>query len=343
MGTHHPAFDRNGRTATPNWADVISECVDHVPVIEASGGLGAGLLCSADGLVLTNTHVAGHDDLTVVFKDGTRVNALPVYEHRTLDLTLVQAAIGHRGFFDLPARLATQYQAGEEVLAIGHPRGLTHSPSRGIISHERRLIRDHAFVQTDVAINPGNSGGPLLDPQGRLVGINTETVADSQGLSLAIPVDDVFAFWNDFVHNAGRLGRRVANATEVGSRIRPRTPSEIVKAAASLADCVLGESQNNEWYATTRSGRAYLVSASESFFSVTHHLGTYKSPALPLQWLRWQARFQYIRFWMEDQRVYLGCWREFQDLDVSEAARTMTEIASALDNHADTLRQYLGD
>lgn len=319
-----------------------------MPVVLASDGYGAGLLCSADGLVLTNTHVAGQNDLTVVFKDQTRVNALPVYEHKALDLSLIRAAVRTPDYFDLPGRLAMHYEAGEEVLAIGHPRGQTHTASRGIISHERRQTRDQAFVQTDVAISPGNSGGPLLDVEGRLVGINTETIADSQGLSLAIPVDAVFAFWNDFVHNGGRLGRRVATETEILSRTQPKTPAEVVQSAASLAGVVLEEDLNArhaQYWATTRSGWVYLVAASDDFFLLTHFLGNYRSnnAALPLQLLRWQSLFNYVRFSMEASTVRLEHSRDFQDLDVSEAARSMTEMEQAIDDYADKIRPYLDD
>ena len=350
MARYRPSFDRLDRSTTPSWVPVVRECVDYVPVVEAADGFGAGLLCSGDGLVLTNAHVAGHDDLTVIFKDQTRVNALPVYEHQALDLILIRAAIRTRSYFDLPNRLATHYEAGEEVLAIGHPRGHTHTASRGIISHERRLTHGRAFVQTDVAINPGNSGGPLLDPEGSLVGINTETVADSQGLSLAIPVDEVFAFWNDFIHNAGRLGRRIATETEILSRTRPRTPREVVRAAASLASVALEETPSSReegregWYwATTRSGSRYLIGANEDHFSLTYQLGNYRSnnPALPLQLLRWQRDFDYVRFSMDAATVSLGCQRDFKDLDVSEAARSMIEIEQAIDDYADRLQPHL--
>lgn len=348
MARSSSLFDRFGREAAPSWVPVVRECVDYVPVIEAPDGFGAGLLCSADGLVLTNAHVAGHDDLNVVFKDHTRVNALPVYEHSSLDLTLVRAAVQTRGYFDLPNRLAAEYEAGQEVLAIGHPRGHTHTASRGIISHDHRLMRDQAFVQTDVAINPGNSGGPLLDVQGHLVGINTETVADSQGLSLAIPVDAVFAFWNDFVYEQGRLGTRIATETEIRSRTLPREPGEIVQAAASLADVATEQAEggrDGSYWATTRTGHVYHAYADRSYFMLTHVFGKYRgnNPDLTLQLLRWQREFHYVKFEMDGSILRLGCWRDFEDLDVSEAARSMTEMERAIDHYADQLRPYIED
>ena len=133
-----PLFGRFGQSATPSWPPVVRECVDYVPVIEgADGGFGAGLLCSENGLMLTNAHVAIHDALTVVLKDGTRVNGLPLYEHTVLDLAVVQMQTRSPSYFNLRERIAPRYEAGDEVLAIGHPHGLTHTVTRGIISQER--------------------------------------------------------------------------------------------------------------------------------------------------------------------------------------------------------------
>src|SRR5205823_4609112 len=90
--------------------------------------------------------------------------------------------------------VAPDAQAGDDVLAIGHPRGFAFTSTRGIISATRRRLPDGEYVQTDVAINPGNSGGPLLDQQGRLVGLNTRVTVDAQGLGFAIGGEEVRAY-----------------------------------------------------------------------------------------------------------------------------------------------------
>jgi serine protease Do len=83
---------------------------------------------------------------------------------------------------------------GEPVIAIGNPFGLSNSVTTGVISALNRSIRTehrtfHGFLQTDASINPGNSGGPLLNAEGKLIGINTAVYGDGQGIGFAIPID----------------------------------------------------------------------------------------------------------------------------------------------------------
>jgi serine protease Do len=83
---------------------------------------------------------------------------------------------------------------GEPVIAIGNPFGLSHTVTTGVISALERSIRAedrvyHGFIQTDASINPGNSGGPLLNAEGKLIGINTAVYNGAQGIGFAIPID----------------------------------------------------------------------------------------------------------------------------------------------------------
>ena len=139
-----------------NWKPIIQECRHFVPVIEGTH-LGAGLLFSPDGLIVTNAHVV--DDagtLMVDLHDGTRAKGAMIHrDERGADLAIVRAAIHTQRFYRLPDRLADGYDDGDEVLAIGHPRGLQFTSTTGIISQRRRDFRDRPFpfVQTDVAID----------------------------------------------------------------------------------------------------------------------------------------------------------------------------------------------
>ena len=346
---------RKSVNAQAGWTSVVRECVHYVPIIQGSTHLGAGLLASNDGLVLTNAHVAGNDTLTVELKDGTRVKALPVYEHKTLDLAVVKAAFRTKEHFELPERLAVDYEAGDEVLAIGHPRGLHFSTATGIISHDRRELDDQVFVQADVAINPGSSGGPLLDPKGYLVGIITSMMSESDRLGFAIPVGEVYAFWNDFIYNTNRKGKRRAIPTdeEIASRSRSLTPDELIHAAAPLAgvqmeiDVKARSAGRDGWYwATSASGREFRVTIDDHAFLLERHIGNYRShnPALPLQLLRWQGEFDYVRFKVTSGNgVSFWCSRNFEDLDVSEAALALGEMVKAIDAYDDIARKALND
>jgi S1-C subfamily serine protease len=156
---------------------------------------GSGIIFDANGLILTNHHVVegNPSSLTVHLNDGREFDAT-VYGVDTLtDLAIVQvkasglptAAIGD----------SSSIQVGQQAIAIGSPLGtFTDSVTSGIISAVGRSIPVESgqltnLIQTDTAINPGNSGGPLLDPSGKVIGINTAVASQSQGIGFAIPID----------------------------------------------------------------------------------------------------------------------------------------------------------
>ena len=115
---------------------------------------------------------------------------------------------------------------GETVIAIGNPLGLENSVTTGVISAPKRRLPDgeggvSVFIQTDALINPGNSGGPLLDINGRLIGINTAIIQQAQGIGFAIPI---------------KVVRRIVEDLITHGRIRPAysgiLPGEISKPMA---------------------------------------------------------------------------------------------------------------
>ncbi len=156
---------------------------------------GSGVIFDANGLILTNHHVvAGNPStLTVHLKDGRSLPAT-IYGVDTLtDLAIVK--VNETGLPTAPIGDSASIQVGQQAIAIGSPLGeFTDSVTSGIISAIGRTIDVEGgtltnLIQTDTAINPGNSGGPLLDPSGRVIGINTAVAGDSQGIGFAIPID----------------------------------------------------------------------------------------------------------------------------------------------------------
>jgi len=171
-----------------------------------TGGIGSGVIVSADGLILTNAHVASPRsvELSVTLASLERVNATLVgWDHWT-DLALLRidlADVKRRGLKFTYAQFADSDDLfpGETVYAVGTPHGLTRTVTRGIISNNRRYFADNrgvkgyetglfnTWLQTDAAINPGNSGGPLVDEKGRVVGINSRGYLGADNLAFAIP------------------------------------------------------------------------------------------------------------------------------------------------------------
>lgn len=179
----------------------VERIAPSVVNVAAKGGrtpksLGSGVIVHPGGLVLTNAHVV--EDARrpgakiVVYRAGRAVEATLLAGSPDDDLALLQIKMpaGARAATlspDLP-------RIGQTCLAIGNPFGLEHSVSKGIVSARGRRLRlggtlvPGTFLQTDAAINPGNSGGPLIDLQGRVIGLTTATrKGSSAGIGFAIP------------------------------------------------------------------------------------------------------------------------------------------------------------
>lgn len=171
---------------------------------------GSGFLISADGKILTNSHVVANErQLEVTLSDQSRYKARLLSRDETNDLALLQIEprkklpVLHLGDSDA-------LQVGQKVLAIGNPFGLEGTLTVGIVSSLGRSIRGEndqtleGLIQTDAAINPGNSGGPLLDSGGNVVGINTAILGPNGniGIGFAMPINRAKLMLEDF--QAGR-------------------------------------------------------------------------------------------------------------------------------------------
>jgi serine protease Do len=160
-------------------------------------GTGSGFIISADGRIITNAHVvAGANKLTVNLWDGRKFPGKVIGADPLTDVAVVK--IEAKGLPVVQFGDSRTLIPGQWAIAIGNPLGLQSTVTAGIVSATDRPaaaigatdIRVR-FIQTDVAINPGNSGGPLLDQQGRVIGMNTAILRDAQGLSFAIPIETV--------------------------------------------------------------------------------------------------------------------------------------------------------
>ena len=163
---------------------------------------GSGVIVRPEGLLVTNHHVLlGAERLAIVLASGREVEGRVVGRDPETDLALVR--IEAPEIVPAPLRSTKDLAVGEWVLAMGNPYGYGPTVTAGIVSGLGRRDLEIAtygnFIQTDAAINPGNSGGPLVDLDGRIVGINTAValpVDISNGLGFAIPswmVEDVVA------------------------------------------------------------------------------------------------------------------------------------------------------
>ncbi len=170
--------------------EMLSALVKAVVTIKTNDGHGSGFLISNDGHLITNEHVVGDESLVKVqFEQGFTLDGQVIKVNRDFDLALVKVPAS-----DLPALEIGNdagLMLGEEIFAIGTPLDATlgQSVSRGILSG-RREIEGRSFLQTDVSINPGNSGGPLIDEEGKVIGVATMKISGKglEGLGFGVPI-----------------------------------------------------------------------------------------------------------------------------------------------------------
>jgi S1-C subfamily serine protease len=162
-------------------------------------GSGSGSVIDAEGRVLTNYHVIeGADVVTVSFGGEKTYPARVIGGDPDTDLAVLQINGAREALKVVPLGDSDKLSVGQKVLAIGNPFGLDRTLTTGVISGLQRPIAARngriieGAIQTDASINPGNSGGPLLDSQGRMIGINSQILSPdgggSVGVGFAIPV-----------------------------------------------------------------------------------------------------------------------------------------------------------
>jgi S1-C subfamily serine protease len=246
-------------------AEKVGPAVVKVEPLARSGrggrGAGSGFIFSSDGRILTNEHVARQgSELRITLSDGRTFVAGVEAAEPSADLAVLRAAA-----HNLPVAELASYplRVGQLVIAIGNPYGLGWTVTAGVVSALGRSLplgpgRGELgnLVQTDVAINPGNSGGPLVDAQGRVIGMTTAILPYAQGLGFAVSAQEVYTTLARFQERREKAPARlgiggittalerplsVGNATDQKSgvlvlEIQPGSPAD--RASLRLTDIV---------------------------------------------------------------------------------------------------------
>jgi S1-C subfamily serine protease len=203
-----PADERKGRDNRGNRDNRDSREGREPKLAPASG---SGFIISTDGFIVTNNHVIeGARDIRVALADGRTVTAELKGADPSTDIAVIK--IDETGLKPLAFADSESLQPGQIAIAIGNPLGLQHTVTAGVVSalgrtlraSNGRLIDD--IIQTDASLNPGNSGGPLVNSLGRVIGVNTATIASAQGLCFAVS-SNVAAFVAGKLIMEGRVKR----------------------------------------------------------------------------------------------------------------------------------------
>jgi len=191
-GDDNPAAPETERSIE----ELTEQARKSIVVVSFSGrdgrnsGLGTGFVVDSDGLIATNLHVIGEGrPISVQTSDGRRLEVTSVEAFdRHVDLALIR--VDARDLPPLPLGDSSTIRQGQSVIALGNPQGLKYSVVAGVLSGTQEIDR-RTMLQLAIPIEPGNSGGPVLDRQGRVLGVVTMKSAVTDNLGFAMPVNEL--------------------------------------------------------------------------------------------------------------------------------------------------------
>ncbi len=186
--------------------------------VRSRAGTGSGVVVAPDGLILTNSHVAGAGGaavaasrIEVTTPEGQHLTARLVGDDPDTDLALIRI-IEPVTLSAAPLGNSKELKRGQLVIAIGNPLGFESTVTTGVVSALGRSLRSRTgrliddVIQTDAALNPGNSGGPLVSSRGEVVGVNTAVIMGAQGICFAVAANTASFVLGELVRH-GRVRR----------------------------------------------------------------------------------------------------------------------------------------
>jgi len=186
LGNIDEKFSLLKASASADFSGIIEEVIKSVVTVKTDVSQGTGFIISEQGYVITNAHVlSGGTKLFVQDYEQNNFQTTFIGYNSNYDVALLKI----EGEFEkLELSDSNKIQIGEKVIAIGNPLGLQFSVSEGIVSgiHRIGINNIEAYIQTDAALNPGNSGGPLINKQGKVIGINNFKISGGESLGFAL-------------------------------------------------------------------------------------------------------------------------------------------------------------
>ena len=161
-------------------------------VVYSGNYVGSGFAVGTN-TVVTNAHVIGNaNDISLYTYQGDIYRASIYLIDNTLDIAIL--SVESAEFIPLEIGDVDSLKIGDDIYAIGAPKSMNYTLTKGVISNKDRVIYGQSYIQIDAAINSGNSGGPLLNASGQVVGVNSMKLSDAEGIGLAIPISSFVSF-----------------------------------------------------------------------------------------------------------------------------------------------------
>ena len=197
---------------------------ESVFIIYSGNSMGSGFSVG-ENCIVTNAHVIDNvNRISVVTYGGEKYEATVLGLQEKEDIAVLLVDNGK--FPILPIGELSTVKTGDDIYAIGAPKGMAYTLTKGSVSAKERLIGSSSYIQIDAPINEGNSGGPLLNDKGEVLGMNTLKMSDSEGIGLAIPMTRVC----EYLRSLGielTDGGNVANSIEIPEAMYPAVPEDI--------------------------------------------------------------------------------------------------------------------
>ena len=198
------------------------QAYESVFVIYSGNSLGSGFAVG-ENCIVTNAHVIGNPrSITIETYNGAEFKASVVGMDEHLDIAVLVVENAQFPYLEI-ADLSTM-KTGDDIYAIGAPKGMAYTLTKGGVSAKERVIRNQSYIQIDAPINEGNSGGPLLNDLGQVLGMNTLKMSDSEGLGLAIPANRICEYLETLEIELNENGN-VVGSVNLPSETKPSSPS----------------------------------------------------------------------------------------------------------------------
>ncbi|MFA5072117.1 MAG: trypsin-like peptidase domain-containing protein [Candidatus Pacearchaeota archaeon] len=203
VGSIDNEIDNLKASVSSDFSGIIEDAIKSVVTIRTDISQGSGFFIADGGYIVTNAHVMeGATRAAIITYDGESHTVYKLGEDTEMDLILLR--INETEYEPLTLADSDDVKQGEQIIAIGNPYGLSFSVTQGIVSnvHQTGENKINAYLQIDAALNSGNSGGPLINKQGKVIGINNFKISEAEGLGFALESNYIKDVINDMYYPA---------------------------------------------------------------------------------------------------------------------------------------------